>query len=479
MPPTALENLGAALLEATKEAQQSGLKHDASGTPNAGFFHGSAGILSLPGLDPTVYGSIVGIEQGMIGELIFTPSLSTVPYFETLTGIQGDTGSEPSTQCADCKTAGLTKGCTLTATFGRYCRQTREISIERVGEIVNRAEPMDLMLANLLRPPMSPLQPEGMIPGGFSLQSEVAKQFLEFGTSVSREMAQQIWQGNPANNVGTGHIEFQGFDLLIATGHTDTVSGTSCPSLDSDIKDFNYQLISDTNPADIVQVLSAMVHFVKRNAETMGFMPVSWVLAMTPTMFHELSQLWPCRYSTNGCSVVDTTTGRVNLTGTEMVLERDRLRRMKVLPIEGIEFPVITDQGIAEESNGDNANIPPGQFASDIYLIPMRVQNTRIVTHMEYFNLANPNALELVAAFDASGVKFTNGGAWMWTNARVNGCIKTQGVMRPRLIMRTPQLAGRITNIRVNPLQHERTPFPGDDTYFANGGDTTEDNWPS
>ncbi len=116
--------------------------------------------------------------------------------------------------------------------------------------------------------------------------------------------------------------------------------------------------------------------------------------------------------------------------------------------------------------------------ASDIYLIPMTVQGSRVVTHMEYFNLGNPQAIEAVAAMDASGVKFTNNGAWMWTNARTNGCIKTQGLIKPRLILRTPMLAGRITNVRVNPLQHERTPFPGDDTYFVNGGDTSESNWP-
>ncbi len=480
MPPDTeiLAKLGQSVIDAINASKETGYKHDASGTPNAGYFHGNAGILSLPGLDPKIFSTIVGIEQGILGELNFIPSLATEPYFETLTGVQDDAGDRASTVCAECEKPGLLKGCTLTAPLGRYCRQTRELSVERLGEIVNRAEPLDLVLQNFLQPPESPLQPAGIPSASLALNREMVKQFIEFGVSISREMAQQVWVGNPTFNVGTGYAEFNGFDRLITTGHTDILTGTSCPSLDSDLKDMNYQLISATSPADIVQVMAAMVHYVKRNAETMGFMPVTWVFAMRPTLFHELSQLWPCRYSTFGCSVTNAATNQVQISGTEMVQERDRLRRLRVLPIEGVEIPVITDVGIEEETNGDNANIPAGQMASDIYLIPVRVQGGNTVTYMEYFKHDNPNAVEALQALHNTGVWFSNNGAWLWSNSRTLTCIKAQGTIRPRLILRTPQLAGRIQNVRYNPLQHERTPFPGDDTYFVDGGDTTETSWP-
>jgi hypothetical protein len=453
---------------------QTGYKHDASGTPNAQYFHGSGGILTMPGLDPQVFSTIVGIEPGILGVLPKNPSVFDTPYYETLTGVQDDTGSEPSTECADCVQPGLLKGCTLTSSFGRICRDTREILLERIGQRVNRSDPMDLQLMNLLG--IDSMAPGG-VPPDKSLQLELTKVLLEYGTSVSRVISQMVWNGNVANAVGTGFVPFNGFDMLITTGHQDAVSQTSCPSLDSDLKDFNYQLITATNPADIVQVMSAMVHFLKRLAETTGMMPVDWALVMRPSLFHELSQLWPCRYSTFGCNVTNNAQDRNNVNATEMVRERDRLRMNKVLPVEGVEIPVITDVGITEETNGDNANIPPGQMASDIYLIPLRV-GAAPVTFMEFFQFNNPQMAPTLDWFHANGVWTTDNGMWFWTNARTKSCLKAAGVIRPRLILRTPQLAGRIQNVRYNPLQHERTPFPGDDTYFVDGGDTSESNWP-
>lgn len=453
-----------------------GFKHDASGTPNAQYLHGTGGILSLPGLDRQVFSTIVGIEPGILGLLPLIPSVFDNPYYETLTGVQADLGSEPSAPCADCKQPGLLKGCTLTAAFGRICRDTREVSLERVGQRVNRSDPMDLMLMNLLE--TQHLAPEGA-PPNHSLNMELTKILIEFGVSVEREIAQMVWNGNVANAVGTGFVPFNGYDLLITTGHTDTVSQTSCPSLDSDLKDFNYQLITATNPADIVAVISAMYHFVKRLAETTGMMPVRWVLAMRPSLFHELSQLWPCRYSTFGCNVTNNAQDRSNVDAMAMVRERDRLRSQRVLPIEGVEVPVITDVGIVEETDGDNAQINPGEMASDIYLIPMSVLGGTPVTFMEHFQFNNENLAQFLSQSQGrESVWQTDNGLWLWSTARTFACIKYQGVIRPRLILRTPQLAGRIQNVRYNPLQHERTPFPGDDTYFVDGGDTGESNWP-
>ena len=471
--PTTKDQVKEALLEIL--GAQVGLKHDASGTPNAQYLHGTQGILSMPGLDPKVFSTIVGIEEGIVGELPFIPSVYDHPYYETITGIQADVGSEPSTVCADCVKSGLMKGCTQEAAFGRICRETREISMERMGQRVNRSDPMDLKLMNLLK--IGSLAPSAL-PMSQRLDLEMTKILLEYGTSISRLLARMIWTGNPAAAVGTGYVPFSGFDLLIATGHVDVVSATSCPSLDSDIKSFNYQLISDTTPADIVQVISAMYHYLKRLAETTRIMPVEWVLVMQPTLFHELSQLWPCRYSTYGCSLTDTTTGRMNVNAMEMVRERDRLRAQRVLPIEGTEIRVITDVGIDEETNGDNANIPAGQMASDIYMIPLNVLGGTPVTYMEYFQFNNPNLMDAKDWFHANGVWTTDNGAYLFTNSRTMGCLKASGTIRPRLILQTPQLAGRITDVRYNPLQHERTPFPGDDTYFVDGGDTYESNWP-
>jgi len=336
---------------------------------------------------------------------------------------------------------------------------------------------MDLTLMNLLG--IDSMSPAG-VPPDRSLQLELTKLLLEYGTSVSRVLSQMVWRGNVANAVGTGYVPFNGFDLQIVTGHADAITQTSCPSLDSDLKDFNYQLITATTPADIVQVISAMYNFLKRLAETTGMMPVDWVLVMRPSLFHELSQMWPCRYSTYGCNVTNTTTNTVNINGMEMVRERDRLRQMRVLPIEGVEIPVITDVGITEETEADAGPIQAGEMASDIYMIPLRAAGVP-VTYMEFFQFNNPQMGPTLDWFHTGGpgggVWTTDNGMWFWSNARTASCLKARGTIRPRLLLRTPQLAGRIQNVRYNPLQHERSPFP-DDGYFVDGGDTSESNWP-
>ncbi|KKL87036.1 hypothetical protein LCGC14_1938710, partial [marine sediment metagenome] len=52
----------------------------------------------------------------------------------------------------------------------------------------------------------------------------------------------------------------------------------------------------------------------------------------------------------------------------------------------------------------------------------------------------------------------------------LNYCFKFQGKIEPRVVLRTPQLAGRLENIMYEPLQHLREPFQSS-PYFAKGGD--------
>lgn len=53
-----------------------------------------------------------------------------------------------------------------------------------------------------------------------------------------------------------------------------------------------------------------------------------------------------------------------------------------------------------------------------------------------------------------------------------NECIQARIVTKPRLVLRTPFLAGKLTNVRWTQADIERSPFPGAATY-VNGGQTT------
>ncbi len=238
-----LEQTKAALMELLgMDNKVVGYKHDATGTPTTTYAHGPGGVFSFPGVDPQVFSTTIGVESGIVGMLPKFPSVFTNPVYQSITGVQDDVGTEPVNVCDPAVVAGLIKACKLTSVFGRYRRQTRELYINRLGQRNDPADPMNLRLMNALiqqdgvfRPEMTPLG------GDQVLQSELAKVLMEFGVSVNRLLARQLWTGNPANNTaGDGFKELTGFELLINTGAVDAETGVACPSLDSDIKDFNF-----------------------------------------------------------------------------------------------------------------------------------------------------------------------------------------------------------------------------------------------
>src|SRR3990167_7067790 len=81
-----------------------------------------------------------------MGQLPATPSLYTNPTYYTITGVQDDSGSEAAENCDPSPTAGLKKACLTTSVFGRYKRQTPELELNRLGQLNDRADPMDLTL---------------------------------------------------------------------------------------------------------------------------------------------------------------------------------------------------------------------------------------------------------------------------------------------------------------------------------------------
>jgi len=450
-----------------------GVKHDAGGTPiSVGYTHGPGGNFSYPGVDPIVFHTQIG-NRGIRGQLPAVPSLYTNPVYQVLTGVTAATGSEKNALCEAAPIAGLIKSCLQTSVFGRYERQTSEIELNRLGQLNDRADPMDLTLVGnpidqnsvFALGPKDPSFPANL------LTNEVARKFWELAVAVHRLLSVQLWQGNPANNAGIsplgGYKELTGFDVLIARGHLDAETATNCPSLDSDLKDFLYRRIDLTPNDDIlVQYVSALYHFIKDKAERQGVMPVRWVFAMRPTLFWELTAIWPCAYLTYRCLAAGQE--RLNVDAQDAIRMRDDMRRGKYLMIDGERIDVVLDDGIAEANSIVNGSVPDGCFASDIYLIPMSVAGGRAVTYMEYLDYGNPSNLAALGNL----VLARQEGAFLTWPRQVNQCVLWQTKVEPRLVVRTPWLAGRIENVLYCPLQHEAEPFPTDG-YFVDGGRTS------
>lgn len=448
-----------------------GFKHDASGSPiSVGYSHGPGGNLTYPGTDPDVFHTIVG-AKGIIGQLPAVPSVYVNPTYSVITGVGADSGNEKNDVCDDAITAGLMMAGTLTSVFGRYERQTPEMEVNRLGQRNDRADPMDLRLVG------NPLGATGLfasgpgdpgVPNGV-LQNEIDRKFFELGISLHRLLSRQIWTGNPVNNShGGGHKELTSLPLLINTGHKDAITGALLPSVDSDVKNFNYVDVEADGPA-IVDALTYIWYTRNDLAVRTGVTPVRWVFVMRPELFHVLSHVWPCAYFTYQCSLSFNDNARVNIDAQAQSRMRDDMMAGSYLLIEGQRIEVIQDDGIPQETQTNTARVGPAAFASSIYMVPMSIQGGRAVTYLEYFDYGNPS---IASAMGTGLILGRAEGPWFTVPKQTNFCFQWQTKIEPRLIMRTPWLAGRLDHVVAHPLQRTRSPFP-DDPYFVGGGATS------
>lgn len=417
--------------------------------------HGGGGIFSTPGLERDVITAHVR-PYGISGLLPLIGSIDQDPRFASLTGYTAEVGTQPTYACDDAPIR-YVKGCNLTARFGRVRFDTNTIDIDDVMLRVNRGDFTDLLLRGQV------LGLENVAPGGLNqsqiLQLVTMSEMVGVGVAFERELNRQIWQGSFA--VAN---EFPGLDVQIATGQKDADTGTLCPALDSDVKNYNYKIL-DT---DIVTYLSTLEWYLKHNAMTMGLDPVQWTLALRPELWFELTAMWPCAYHTTKCSPQTDTGSTVFIDGRDNTAERDAMRNGMYIDINGSRYPVVVDTGIFEHNNVNNGNLLPGQYASSIYMVPLTITGGFPVTYREHvqFNAAAPDAALLRGMEDFF---WSDGGLYSWAIENQKWCYKLAAKTEQRVILRTPQLAGRIDAVGYEPLQHLRAPQP-DSPYFADGG---------
>lgn len=467
-PKSDIVALAEAIVAATQ--QQTQYKHDSPGAPPAlGYAHGPQGTFAFPGVDPDVYSTIVGTRPGLATMLPIVGSNLSDPLFAAYTGIQDITGTQPDEHCDNGPVAGVSKAGKLWFPFGEYHMATRELRLDRLALRNDEADPINL---NMIGNPIgdSPWAGVGMSAPSDVLNREMSLAFYERAVATHRLMSVQTWVGNPANNpAGGGSAEFAGMDLLITTGHVDAVTNVALPSLDSDLKDFNFATIED-NGTDLVTFISEMYRFVRNNATTMGFDPVQWVFAMRRSLWITLTEVWPCSYMLGGCSQADAGLN-LALGAQDGRALRDRMREERFILIDGDQVPIVIDDSIVEDTATTNGNVREGCFASDIYMVPLTVLGSRQVTFFQYQNFQNADVADALGRLGA-GVFVSGGGQFLEFDRRTNVCVQWEHQINPRLIMRTPQLAGRIQNVMYCPMQHERESFP-DQPYFVDGGNVS------
>ncbi len=417
--------------------------------------HGAGGVFAGPGLERDVITAHVR-PRGISTILPLLPSVTQDPRFASLTGFTATTGDEPDHACDDAP-AGYTKGCNLTARFGMARRDTQTIDMDNVMLTVNRGDFTDLILRGKVLG-LTDLEPSGLNTGQI-LDIVTMSEMVNTGVQMERLLNKQIWQGSFLTPT-----QFAGLDSQIATGQKDADTGVACPALDSDIKNYNYAALSNT----IVTYLSSMEWYLKYNAETMGLDPVEWIVVMRPELWFELTAIWPCAYNTVRCSTGVGANSTVMLMGDDMTRERDNMRNGLYIFINGTRYNVLLDTGVYEKNNINNANLNPGQYASSIYFVPLTITGGFPVTYREYVDYRRA-ATDVALLRGMEQFFWTDNGSYTWAIEQIKWCYKLALKTEQRIILRTPQLAGRIDNVKYEPLQHLRDSDPSG-AYFKDGG---------
>ena len=446
------------LIAASAAVKEESSEKAAGAVHSAITLHNGGGIFGGPGgLERDVISAHVR-PMGIGSMLPLLPSVDADPRFASLTGFSDEIGTRATTSCAAAPT-GYMKGCNLTALFGLERQDTETIEFDKVMLRWNRGDFTDLVLRGRLLG-LSGLTPSGMNQNDI-LNIITKAEMVSAGVRAERSLVRQMWQGSVLLT------EFPGLDSQIATGQVDSDTNTACASLDSDVKDFGYDDVCGTG-RDIVEYLSMLVYYLEFNADRMGLGPVEYAIVLTPNLWYELSACWPCRYLTNRCAnAAGTNVGVIN-DRTNMDMQTE-MRRSMLIEINGKTYPVVTDDGIFEHTNITNANVNAGEFASSIYVVPLTIQGGFPVTYRQYLDYRSTFANANTALLKGREDFWTDDGIYSWAISNNLWCYQLALKTEQRVILRTPQLAGKIQYVKYTPLQHLRSPM-ADNAYFANGG---------
>ena len=473
-------NVLAAFAEIVAKHMPEQIRKTASGAPQGPYLHGPGGLFGVRGLSQDVISTHTQITGSLGESLPIQPSNEMNPLFPYITGfIRSDT-QEKNGICDNPEEAGNMKTCIQTTVFGRKEFKTREFEVNAIGRVINRGEFTDLNVVN--SPLVNPMS--GLMQNFFGLSQqnsilagqEVVSRLVEVAVAFQRWYCPIVYTGNPANNsAGGGYKEPMGLDLLIGTNKIDALTGVACPSLYSDVKSFGFKQMDSTVEPTIYRVLSTMMYILEERARTQNLSPVQFAVVMRSQAFWELSRVWPLLYNTSDNGSL-TPAGLDNLF-LENVRMRDAMRDGQFILINSRRYNVIFDDCIPEDNYTDNNAIGIGGFASDIYIVPLTVRGGTLQTmYWEYFNYSQ-NVLPQMASLPS--YFWSDSGAFLWgMESPKVWCVDVIAKTEPRLILRTPQLAGRLTDVAYTPLQHVNDPLPSQD-YHVNGGVRTGRPFPS
>lgn len=466
------EAMAKAQADAAKQVAQ---KATMPNNPSYNMVHGDGSMFGAVqvGIDPDVISTMM-YWRG-VAELLPRDPVRTIEQFlPFITGVEPTSSTEPTTECGDC-ISGESEACVQHFPTAKVCRETKAMTLQKAIERLNRGD-IDLNLLNDQLGSNSPWHPGA----SFTTQGEIMQVatawalLFELPPLFMHALGPMTYTGNPVNNNGNAYREFRGLELLVNTGFVDAFANVTCPALDSDLKDVNYGDIKTTTNPSVMETLEMAHYYVRNNARGQRLDPVQWAVVLRPELWQIMSSLLP--YQSILATMMNATVPaqyEVVIDGQSLVNERNAIRQGMTINLNGENVRVVVDDGIPESNNANDANCEAGEYASDVYILPLRYLGGRPAMRIQYKDYRFMTG-EIAATNDLIGGFYqpSPDGRFSYSLVRDGRCFKIQAETEPRIILKTPQLAARIQNVKYVPLQHLREPNP-DGSYFFKGGVST------
>jgi len=235
----------------------------------------------------------------------------------------------------------------------------------------------------------------------------------------------------------------------------DALTGLACDALDSVVDTYANNVVGAAGSPSIVSSVSAIMRSIRYRISMAGFGlgGVQTDIVMHPTMWDCIADAWACEYGLS----CQSTSASITMNNDALALARlrDGFIADGMLPIDGIRYPVILDNGIAV------TNRPYGNETarcSTIYVITRVVPGAPpvpdspgggVVTYGEYQDL-NATGGAAIRQFGGmfNHLQVTDGGRYVVAAQESGGyCVDLKILSKPRLRMLMPWTSGRLTNV--------------------------------
>ena len=388
-------------------------------------------------------------------------------------------GTPPATTCDQPDImAGDIKLCVQQWPFGRWAMKDT-IDLKGMGILQHNEIPVDDKIGQIGRNSSGGNWNSGLIPlpasGGVNDPSWALQ--VTLSTEILRRLGPEVYTGD-GTQVNARRKQILGLEHLVKEGYQDVINNIPCPRADSLIFDWETDGPDgdiNLNPTAIYLAFLNEYFALKERAIAFGLDPAEWIISMPQGLFRQLTYIWPCEMATNRCGGdvgnVDVRGISINVNNRDEVID---MQRNSYLWIDGDRVPVLQDSYVPVDKT---TLVVEGLYKADAYFLPLRAFGGRPVLFKDYFNLNSPyglgDAMFRNQVVPDNVVRNTANGMWqIILNPAMSGCRTIEYEIYPRVILRTPQIAGRITNIVYAP-PFSQTAWNPSDIDYLNGGTTT------